>query len=68
MVDVYHSGDRDLPKAPFLFMAVGDLVLPLHPAREDYAWHYWKEVPLSSIAVNPAKAFAEIARFGFHIQ
>lgn len=68
MVDVYHSGAKDRPKAPFLFVGTGDLILPSHPDRPDYVWHYWKNVPLSEIAVSPASALAEIAEGGFYIQ
>ena len=68
MVDVYHSGGKDRPKAPFLLTAVGELILPRHPAPEDHSWYYWKEIPLSAIAVNGPKAYSEIAKYGFYIQ
>ena len=68
MVGAYHSGGKRQAKGTVFLIAVGDLILPRHPAPEDHSWYYWKEIPLSAIAVNVPKAYAEIAKFGFYIQ
>ena len=66
IVDVYHSGPRDKPEAPFLFMVATTKGTPAHPGGRK--WFFWKTVPLNHIAVAPSRAEADLHRFGFSVQ
>lgn len=69
IVDVYHSGMDRRPRAPLLFVPIGQSSLtPRHPEGERFHWTFWKSQPLAVIAVEPPKAARLIDAQGFFIQ
>ena len=68
LVDVYHAGDRNRPKAPFLVVLSG-LSEDLPPAPNGFrSWTFWKQVQLNQFAVEPGKAARQLVETGFYIQ
>lgn len=68
LVDVYHSGDANRPKAPFLFQPIGTAHLAFHPEGSKGTWIYWKTLPLMRIAAQPHRADLGIRRDGYFVQ
>ena len=68
VVDVYHSGDNNRLRAPFLLASSGSpkaMFPPLAPGR---AWIFWKQVPITVIAVQPLLAAEKIKAQGYFLQ
>ena len=69
VVDVYHSGDDRRPRAPFLLVASGTAKAQLPAPTPPWAqWTFWKQVPISVIAVQPTVAAATIREQGYYLQ
>ena len=66
--DVYHSGEDNRPRAPFLLIRPGTTVLPQHPDGQRVKWTFWKTAAVRNIAAAPMLAQEEIRKFGYVIQ
>lgn len=68
IVEVFHSGEGNRVRAPFLLLLSRSDFKPTHPFGPQRRWEYWKAVPLAAFAVDVARATECLRKQGFFIQ
>jgi hypothetical protein len=68
VVEVFHSGEGQHIRAPFLSLLRRNDRKPPHPAGTHRRWKYWKGVSLSSFAVDPQSALKNLYANEYHVQ
>lgn len=68
IVEVFHSGDGNRVRAPFLLLLSRSDFKPVHPFGPQRRWEHWKAVELAAFAVDVARAAESLRKQGFYIQ